>query len=46
MRTHFFPSQGLNPRKKGRRIAFIKHDLAATLTLPTPQNGLFPGRRS
>jgi hypothetical protein len=46
MRTHFFSSQGLKPRKKGRRISFIKHDLAATLTLPTPQNGLFAGRCS
>jgi len=36
MRTHFFSSQGLNPRKKGCRIWFLKHELASTLTLPTP----------
>ena len=46
MRTHFFCSQGLKSRKKDRRISFIKHNLASTLTLPTPQNSLFAGRCS
>jgi hypothetical protein len=46
MRTRFFSSQELNPRKNGRRISFMSHDLASTLTLPTPQNSLFAGRCS
>ncbi len=35
---------GTERRKKNRRISILKHDLASTLTLPTPPNPLFEGR--
>jgi hypothetical protein len=35
---------GTEHREKDRRISILKHDLASTLTLPTPQNRLFAGR--
>ncbi len=46
MRRRLFSLQRLNSGKNGCRISFIKHDLASALTLPTPQNSLFPGRCS
>ena len=46
MRTRLFSFQRLNSGKNGRRISFISHDLASTLSLPIPQNGLFMGRWS
>jgi hypothetical protein len=44
MKISFFGSPQAQARKNGRRTSFISHDLAATLTLPTPQNRLFTGR--
>lgn len=35
---------GTKRRKKTCRISILKHDLASTLTLPTPQNRLLEGR--
>ena len=46
MRTRLFSHPRLNSEKNGCRISFISHDLASTLTLPTPQNSLFAGRCS
>ena len=36
MTTSFFGSPDLSARKNRRRISFISHDLASTLTLATP----------
>jgi hypothetical protein len=40
MKNKFFCCLPSQARKNGRRIASINHDLAWTLTLPTPQNRL------
>ncbi len=43
--SFLYPTQ-THGGKNGRRISFIKHDLTATLTSPTPPNSLFPARCS
>jgi hypothetical protein len=46
MNRCFLGPIGTHAEKNGCRISFLKHDLASTLTLPTPLNSLLAGRCS